>query len=126
MFVLEAAALPVGQIHFDLVSDEARVDYSLDRMVRGRRWGARLVTLGAHTLQDSTPIHLRAEVKETNAASCAVFLRLGFEEQPAPRKGVRAFRSVSSRIAAVGSTTTCPISSLPGWRRDTGCCGRTP
>lgn len=126
LFVLEAGALPVGQVRFDLVGDEARIDYSLDRVVRGRRWGGRLIGMGVSMLQDSVPIHLRAEVKETNMASCAVFMRLGFEDQLAPPQGVRVFRSVSTRIAAVGSTTTSPISSLPGWRQDTGCYGRTP
>lgn len=114
MFVLEATALPVGQIRFDLAGDEARIDYSLDRVVRGRRWGAKLVTLGARMLQDAAPIHLRAEVKETNKTSCAVFMHLGFEDQPAPPQGMRVFRSASSRITAAGLTITSLDSLSPG------------
>lgn len=89
LFVLEAGALPVGQVRFDLVDDEARIDYSLDRVIRGRYWSGRLISMGARMLQDSAPIHLHAEVKEANAASCSVFMRLGFEEQSPPPRDAR-------------------------------------
>lgn len=78
LFVLEAAGLPVGQIRFDRERDEARIDYSLESIVRGRGWGKRLVALGADLMQKIEPIRLRAEVKAENEVSSAVFLRMGF------------------------------------------------
>lgn len=80
MFVLEAAGLPVGQIRFDREGDEARIDYSLDSIARGRGWGPRLVVLGSNLMQQIEPVRLRAEVKAGNDASSAVFLRIGFTE----------------------------------------------
>lgn len=78
LYVFEAAGLPVGQIRFDQEGDEARIDYSLDTLVRGRGWGSRLVSLGMQRLEKIGPIRLRAEVKTDNEASRSVFLSLGF------------------------------------------------
>ncbi len=78
LYVLEAAGLPVGQIRFDNEGAAARIDYSLDTLVRGRGWGSRLVSLGSEFLQKTGPIPLRAEVKRDNAASRSIFLSLGF------------------------------------------------
>jgi len=80
LFVLEVAALPVGQIRFDRYADEARIDYSLDVIVRGRGWCPRLVALGAALMQNIKPVKLRADVKTGNEVSSAVFLRMGFTE----------------------------------------------
>lgn len=79
LYVLDAAGLPVGQIRFDKEGNEARIDYSIDALVRGRGWGARLVSLGSELLQKTEPIRLLAEVKADNEASRSVFLRLGFD-----------------------------------------------
>lgn len=78
LFVLVAANLPVGQIRFDMEGNVARIDYSLDKLVRGRGWGAKLVSLGVDMLQKIEPMKLLAEVKVSNKASKLVFLRLGF------------------------------------------------
>jgi len=78
LYVLDAAGLPVGQIRFDKEGNEARIDYSLDTLVRGRGWGARLVSLGSVLMQKVEPIRLLAEVKADNEASRSVFLKLGF------------------------------------------------
>ncbi|MFA6901897.1 MAG: UDP-2,4-diacetamido-2,4,6-trideoxy-beta-L-altropyranose hydrolase [Gallionellaceae bacterium] len=78
MYVMEAAGLPVGQIRFEREGNEARIDYSLDALVRGRGWGERLVSLGLAQMQQTEHIRLLAEVKAGNEASRSVFLRLGF------------------------------------------------
>jgi len=78
LYVLVAEGLPVGQIRFDKVGNEARIDYSLDKLVRGRGWGVKLVSLGSEILQKIEPIRLLAEVKINNQASISVFSRLGF------------------------------------------------
>jgi UDP-2,4-diacetamido-2,4,6-trideoxy-beta-L-altropyranose hydrolase len=78
LYVLEAGGLPVGQIRFDKEGSETRIDYSLDTLVRGRGWGARLVSLGMELLPRIEAIRLLAQVKENNKASRSVFLRLGF------------------------------------------------
>ena len=80
LFVLEVACLPVGQIRFDRIEDEAHIDYSIDSIVRGRDWGPRLVALGTYLLQKFEPVQFRAEVKSGNEASSAVFLRNEFKE----------------------------------------------
>ena len=78
LYVLEAKGLPVGQIRFDKEINGTRIDYSLDALVRGRGWGARLVSLGMDTMQKIETIKILAEVKTSNKSSQSVFLRLGF------------------------------------------------
>ena len=79
--VLEAAGLPIGQIRFEEIGDEAWIDYSLDSIVRGRGWGTRLVALGMDLLRSNKPVHFCAEVKPNNKVSRSIFLRLGFVEK---------------------------------------------
>jgi len=81
LFVLCAEHLPVGQIRFDLEGGEARIDYSLDPLFRGRGWAKHLVALGIQHVRCAYPIVFRADVKESNLPSRAVFIRLGFVER---------------------------------------------
>ena len=87
LFILLARTLPVGQIRFDRQGDEAQIDYSLDALVCARGWGAQLVAMGNALIQQSEPIRIRAEVKAENHSSCAVFMRLGFDQAESAKKG---------------------------------------
>lgn len=78
LFILQANSLPVGQIRFNRRGDKYFIDYSLDSFVRGRGWSKILVLMGISMLPDDSIIC--AEVKNNNAASCAVFKSLGFHE----------------------------------------------
>jgi UDP-2,4-diacetamido-2,4,6-trideoxy-beta-L-altropyranose hydrolase len=80
LFVLEAKGLPVGQIRFDNIGAEVRINYSVDALFRGRGWGRRLVALGMRQLSEQGRVIFRAEVKASNRASRATFVRLGFQE----------------------------------------------
>jgi UDP-2,4-diacetamido-2,4,6-trideoxy-beta-L-altropyranose hydrolase len=108
MFVLEVKGLPVGQVRFELREDEAIIDYSLDQLVRGRGWGSELVRLGAQMLDINRPFVIQARVKPENKPSSAVFMRLGFDEEPLSRgRGVRIFRLQCSRIVKAGLKLDC-------------------
>lgn len=87
LFVLDADGLPVGQIRFDCDADEAAISYALDPLVRGRGWGTRLVGLGLERMLALGAQRIRAEVKPDNAASIAVFERLGFARLDGPGAG---------------------------------------
>jgi UDP-2,4-diacetamido-2,4,6-trideoxy-beta-L-altropyranose hydrolase len=100
LFVLEAGDLPVGQVRFDHEGGESRVDYSIDPLFRGRGWAIPLIRLGMREAAGAWDGTVRAEVKEGNVASCAVFRKLGFEESRGAA-GLRVFRNV--RPAAVRS-----------------------
>lgn len=78
MFVLQAGGLAVGQVRIDCAGDTAFIDYSLDPLVRGRGWGRILVRTALHMAKLPRTSHIVAEVKEGNAASRAVFEKLGF------------------------------------------------
>ena len=96
LFVLMAAGLPVGQIRFDGTAEEASIDYSLDRLVRGRGWAQRLVAMGMERQGAARVFH--AVVKEGNRASRKVFERLGFTNAGVEQYGPsRAFRYHLSR-----------------------------
>lgn len=98
LFVIEAAGLQVGQIQFDKEGDEARIDYSLDLIVRGRGWDPRLVTLGADLMRKIEPVRLRAEVIAGNEASPAFFLRTAHQALRGGGKG-RSIAILSDRAS---------------------------
>jgi UDP-2,4-diacetamido-2,4,6-trideoxy-beta-L-altropyranose hydrolase len=92
IYVLEASGLPVGQVRFDLIGDYAEIDYSLDKIARGRGWSPTLLekSIEAYRRRQSKP--LRAVVKNSNLPSRAVFFKIGFEESeslmPPPNKSI--------------------------------------
>jgi UDP-2,4-diacetamido-2,4,6-trideoxy-beta-L-altropyranose hydrolase len=91
LFVLLAGDLPVGQIRFDRDGDGETIDYSIDNSYRGRGWGSRLAELGLSQFAARKDTVFHAQVKESNRASQAVFLRLGFTAHPEVAEGLRNF-----------------------------------
>jgi len=81
LYVLEAAGLPVGQIRFDVARAEARIDYSLDTIVRGRGYGILMLNLGIEAMRRSGTTRFCADVKTENLISSNVFLKAGFIEK---------------------------------------------
>ena len=81
MFVLEAKRLPVGQIRFNLTNKNANIDYSLDKIVRGRNWGKKIIDLGLKKINFSKFNAINAEVKKNNYKSISVFNKLGFTQK---------------------------------------------
>jgi UDP-2,4-diacetamido-2,4,6-trideoxy-beta-L-altropyranose hydrolase len=80
IYVMEASGLPVGQVRFDLIGDCAEIDYSLDKIVRGRGWSPSLLenSIEAYRRRQSKP--LRAVVKNSNLPSRKALLKVGFQE----------------------------------------------
>jgi RimJ/RimL family protein N-acetyltransferase len=80
IYVMEAFGLPVGQVRFDLIGDCAEIDYSLDKIARGRGWSPTLLekSIEAYRRRQSKP--LRAVVKNSNALSRSALLKVGFQE----------------------------------------------
>lgn len=79
LFVMETGGLPVGQIRFDRDGDSLLIDYSIDCLARLRGWSKEMIGMAVGMLPSGSH-RLLAKVKKSNAASCAVFSRLGFEE----------------------------------------------
>ncbi len=98
LFVLLAGDLPVGQVRFDRHQGESLVDYSIDPLFRGRGWAVPMMRLGMRETAATWDGPTRAEVKDGNAASCAVFRKLGFEESRGS-SGLHTFRHVRSAAA---------------------------
>jgi UDP-2,4-diacetamido-2,4,6-trideoxy-beta-L-altropyranose hydrolase len=80
LFVMLAGDLPVGQIRFDRLGQETVIDFSIDAQFRGRGWGQQLVRLGMREIMRQRPAVFRADVRESNILSGAVFRGLGFRE----------------------------------------------
>ena len=80
MYVLEASGLPVGQVRFDLIGDCAEIDYSLDRITRGRGWSPTLLEKSIEGFRRRQSKPLRAVVKNSNALSRNALLKVGFQE----------------------------------------------
>jgi len=96
--VLEAGDLPVGQIRFDHERGETRIDYSIDPLFRGRGWAVSLMQLGLREAAGRWQGPIRAQVKDGNIASLAVFRKLGFEESRGDG-GLRNFRLATAPAA---------------------------
>lgn len=92
LFVLQAGETPVGQIRFDVAGSVATISYSIDAMFRGRGWARQLVSLGVQRLRN-LPLRFRAEVKQSNTPSNAVFLGLGFRECTSASNASRGLRT---------------------------------
>ena len=81
MFVLEARGLPVGQLRLDLTPATATVSYSVDRLARGRGWGAWMIDEVIRMSEALRSRVIKAEVRIENAASRRIFQRLGWAER---------------------------------------------
>ena len=93
LFVLQARALPVGQIRFDEEGEHVRIDFSIDSQFRGQGWGRQLLLLGMRRMAEQRHLLFHAEVKAANTASRAAFIRLGFTETASSaRSDLRVFR----------------------------------
>ena len=80
MYVLEASGLPVGQVRFDLIGDCAEIDYSLDKITRGRGWSPTLLEKSIEGFRRRKSIPLRAVVKNSNGPSRSALFKVGFQE----------------------------------------------
>lgn len=104
MLIMEANKVPVGQIRFDFKDGIARIDYSLDKKVRGRHWGEILVKKGIYSVSADNDITFQAEVKRQNIASARIFLKLGFDEMDNSNSEVRLFQMRSIRQDNINHT----------------------
>ena len=82
IYVMEASGLPVGQVRFEKSGDVAEINYSLDKIVRNRRWAFVLLEMAMKVFGQNCSSALRAMVKSSNQKSSAVFKQLGFSEMP--------------------------------------------
>lgn len=78
MYVLEAQGLPTGVIRFDLNDGYSTLNYALDAVGRGKKWGVVLVERGLRALASRWTGEVRAAVRTSNRASCRIFETLAF------------------------------------------------
>ena len=102
MFIGEILGLPIGQVRLDFERDECVLSYSVDAVVRGRGWGAWLVSQAMSRTHSSRCRVVRAEVREANTASRRIFKRLGWQE--AGQAGGRVEFSWSPASGGVGES----------------------
>ncbi len=79
IFILTARGLSVGMIRFEIKGGHAVLNYALDAVARGRKWGSALVEKGLRALAGRWEGDVHASVKSENIASRSVFERLAFE-----------------------------------------------
>jgi len=78
LYILTAHGLAVGVIRFDISGPTATLNYALEAVGRGRKWGAVLVQLGLYELATVWTGEVHAAVKADNLASRLIFEKLGF------------------------------------------------
>jgi RimJ/RimL family protein N-acetyltransferase len=91
MYVMEADGLPVGQVRFEKSAAVAEINYSLDKIVRNRRWASAMLEMAMKMFGQKCSSTLRARVKSSNAKSSAVFKQLGFSEAPSQDPSLLTF-----------------------------------
>ena len=92
MYVMEADGLPVGQVRFEKSAAVAEINYSLDKIVRNRRWASAMLEMAMKMFGQKCSSTLRARVKSSNAKSSAVFKQLGFSEAPSQDPSLLTFQ----------------------------------
>jgi hypothetical protein len=91
MYVLEASGLPVGQVRFEKSAAVAEINYSLDKIVRNRRWASVMLEMAMKMFGQKCSSTLRARVKSSNVPSSSVFKQLGFSEAPSQDPSLMTF-----------------------------------
>ena len=80
MYVMEADGLPVGQVRFEKSAAVAEINYSLDKIVRNRRWASAMLEMAMKSYRDRVAVSLKEIVNAENKKSQSVFFKLGFNE----------------------------------------------
>ena len=78
MYVMVTSGLPVGQVRFEKSGDLAEISYSLDEIVRNRRWASLMLRISIKLFGQRSTSTLKARVKSSNTPSASVFKQLGF------------------------------------------------
>jgi UDP-2,4-diacetamido-2,4,6-trideoxy-beta-L-altropyranose hydrolase len=83
IWILEDGTMPVGQIRYERVSDEARISFSIDKNVRGKGLGTALLKLTAPLACQTLGVEqLVGMTKPDNIPSIRSFERAGFRQMP--------------------------------------------
>jgi len=96
---IDSAALPVGQVRFDLHDNEATLSVTLDPTFRGRGYGPILLSQSCRKLfRETSTVLVEAFVKPDNVPSLRAFIRAGFiETGQTLQKGQPAVRFIARR-----------------------------
>lgn len=99
LFIAETeAGLPIGQIRFELQPEGWEIDYSLDRVARGKGLGSRLLQEGLAAFGPfACDQAVFGRVKRRNVASCRAFGALGFIQGIEDGGEILVFRQDSPR-----------------------------
>ena len=96
---MEADGLPLGQVRFEKSAAVAEINYSLDKIVRNRRWASVMLEMAMKMFGQKCSSTIRARVKSSNVKSSAVFKQLGFSEAPSQDPSLLTFQlELESRV----------------------------
>jgi UDP-2,4-diacetamido-2,4,6-trideoxy-beta-L-altropyranose hydrolase len=100
LFVGIADGVPVGYLRYDLDGSEAVISVSLDRNMRGKGYGSRLIALGSHRVFESAGVELiHAYIKPGNEGSVRAFVNAGYQPRgPSTVHGQEALHFVRTRV----------------------------
>jgi RimJ/RimL family protein N-acetyltransferase len=93
VYVMAASGLPVGQVRFEKSATVAETNYSLDKIVRNRRWASAMLEMAMKRYLEREAVSLKAIVKSENHKSRPIFFKLGFREDLTTNPPPSAFYS---------------------------------
>ena len=80
MYVMEASGLPVGQVRFEKSEAVAEINYSLDKIIRNRRWDSAMLEMAIKSYCGRAAVSLKEIVNAEKKKSHSVFFKLGFNK----------------------------------------------
>lgn len=91
---------PIGQIRFNIKDNQGLIDYSIDKLHRGKGYGKLIIKEGLKKLFETRnkDLEVVAKVKFENIASCKIFEKLGFEEKAEEELTNTRLRCFSKRL----------------------------
>jgi UDP-2,4-diacetamido-2,4,6-trideoxy-beta-L-altropyranose hydrolase len=79
LFIFEKNKRPLGQVRFDRVLNKAELDYSIDKIYRGKGYGQVILNKAINAYSnENRGVEILAKVKIDNIPSNKVFISLGF------------------------------------------------
>lgn len=93
--------VPIGQVRYDIETEEAVISISIDRKFRDRGYGSSLILLASDKLfRESAVTRINAYIKLDNQASIRAFVKAGFQSMGTTTvRGISAIHLVKNRAS---------------------------
>ena len=90
-FIFKIENLPIGQVRLDYKGNNILIDYYLDKVVRGRGWGKKILSYVINGVKLKKNKHFIGVVNKKNFSSIKTFKNLNFKETRLNKNNFKTF-----------------------------------